>query len=62
MPVIETPFERIAMDFVRPLHWSAQRFRYMLVIMDYASCYPEVLPLRSMQVQRVAQALLHFFS
>lgn len=30
--------------------------------MDYATRYPEVLPLRGMQVQAAAQALLWFFS
>lgn len=62
MPIMDTPIERIAMDFVGLLPWSVRGFPYILVIMDYTSHYSEVVPLRGMQLQRVAQALLQFFS
>lgn len=31
------PFERIAMNFIGPLRWSAKRFDYMLIIKDYTT-------------------------
>lgn len=62
LPIIETPFERIIKDFVGPLPHSARDFRYLLVIMDYATRFPEAVPLEGMHITRVAQALLHFYS
>lgn len=61
LPVVDTPFERIVMDFGGPLPRSSWGFRYMLVIIDYSTTYPEVVLLQGMQVQGVAQALLKFF-
>lgn len=50
------------MDFVGPLPRTPRRFRYLLVIMDYATRFPEAIPLRTMQTPAVAQALISFFS
>lgn len=61
-PIITTPFERIAMDFVGPLPWSARDYCYLLVIMAYATRHSEAIPLKGIQVPGVAQALLRFFS
>lgn len=43
--IIRTPFERIAMDIMGPLPKSARGHQYILVILDYATRYPEVIPL-----------------
>ena len=40
-------FSRIGMDTVRPLPKSNRGYGYILVIMDYATHYPEAIPLRS---------------
>ncbi|XP_041840373.1 uncharacterized protein LOC121639280 [Melanotaenia boesemani] len=47
LPVIGTPFERLGMDIVGPVEKSKAGNRYMLVITDYATKYPEVFPLKS---------------
>ena len=39
LPIIEEPFQLIAMDIVGPLPWSRQGHRYILVICDYATRY-----------------------
>ncbi len=41
LPVIEVPFERIGMDLVGLLSKSAQGHEHILVILDYATRYPE---------------------
>ena len=41
LPIIDTPFSRIAMDFVGPLPRTKQGKRYIIVLMDYATRWPE---------------------
>uniref|UniRef100_A0A3B3HAG4 Gypsy retrotransposon integrase-like protein 1 n=3 Tax=Oryzias latipes TaxID=8090 RepID=A0A3B3HAG4_ORYLA len=62
LPVISTPFERIGMDIVGPLERSKSGNRYMLVITDYATKYPEVFPLKTIKAREVAYCLVQFFS
>lgn len=46
LPIFSIPYERIGMDQARPLPKSAQGHEYILVILDYVTRYPEVVPLR----------------
>ena len=62
LPIISEPFSRIAMDIVGPLPRSRSGMRYILVICDYATRYPEAIPLKSFDADHVAEALLTFFS
>ena len=62
LPVIETPFERIAMDLVGPLPKSARGYEYILVVVDYATKFPEALPLCSMSSKGIANKLFMLFS
>lgn len=48
LPIIDTPFERIGMDIVGPLDRSRNGNRYILVICDYTTKYPEVFPLKNL--------------
>jgi hypothetical protein len=45
MPIIETLVERLAMHIVGPLPKTSRGYRYLLVFVDYATRYPEALPL-----------------
>lgn len=49
LSVVGTLFNRIAMDFIGPLPCTARDYRFTLVIMDYATRFPEVVPMRTMQ-------------
>ncbi|XP_038147858.1 uncharacterized protein LOC119787881 [Cyprinodon tularosa] len=62
LPIINTPFERLGMDIVGPLEKSKSGNRYMLVILDYATKYPEVFPLKSIKAKAVAFCLIQLFS
>lgn len=62
LPIIEVPFQRIAMDIVGPLARSRSGKRYILVICDYATTYPEAIPLRSIDAEIIAEELVQFFS
>lgn len=43
LPNIEEPFEKIAMDITGPLPHSQAGHRYVLVVYDYATRYPEAM-------------------
>ena len=63
MPVIETPFQRVAIDLVGPIHPCTESGkRYILTIVDYATRYPEAVPLRNIDTRSVAEALLDVYS
>nr|XP_021325913.1 uncharacterized protein LOC110438340 [Danio rerio] len=57
LPIIEVPFERIGMDLVGPLPKSARGHEHILVIVDYATRYPEAVPLRKATAKAIAQEL-----
>ncbi|KAL1248768.1 hypothetical protein QQF64_022086 [Cirrhinus molitorella] len=62
LPIIEVPFERIGMDLVGPLPKSARGHEHILVIVDYATRYPEAVPLRKATAKAIAQELFLLFS
>ncbi len=62
LPVVEQPFERIAMDIVGPLERSKSGNKYVLVICDYSTRYPEAIPLRSIEAKKIANELVKLFS
>ena len=62
LPVIEEPFRRMAMDIVGPLPRSRSGNRYVLVMCDYATRYPEAVPLRCIDAEHVAEELVKVFA
>ena len=63
MPLIDTPFKRVAVDIVGPIEpRSDKKSRYILTIIDYATRYPEAVALPSIETERVAEALVEMFS
>ncbi|KAL1259056.1 hypothetical protein QQF64_009633 [Cirrhinus molitorella] len=57
LPIIDVPFECIGMDLVGPLPKSAHGHKHILVIVDYATRYPEAAPLRKATAKAIAQEL-----
>ena len=62
LPIMSVPFQRIPMDIVGPLPKSNKGNRYILVICDYATRYPEAIPLRSIEAETIAEELVVLFS
>ena len=63
MPLSHTPFEKVAVDIVGPIKpASDDGNRYILVVVDYATRYPEATPLKSIESERVAEALWHMWT
>ena len=63
MPLIDTPFQRVAIDLVGPFSpITEHRNRYILTMVDYATRYPEAIALQSIDTECVAEGLIEIFS
>ena len=62
LPILGVPFERIAMDIVGPLSRSQAGHRYILVVCDYATRFPEAFPLTRIDAPRIADKLIDLFA
>lgn len=62
LPITEVSFECIGMDLVGPLPKSAWGHEYILVILDYATWYPEAVPLRKATSKNIAKELFLLMS
>jgi len=63
MPIIETPFKRVAVDLVGEMVPASSRgHRYILTVVDYATRYPEAVSLKSISSVVVAEALVSILS
>ena len=62
LPIIDVPFSRIAMDVVGPLTRTDRGNKYILVVMDYATKWPEAVALKSVDSETVARTLVELFA
>ena len=62
LPLIEKPFQRIAMDIIRPLPRSNNGNKYILTICDYATRYPEAIPIPNTEATTIAKELVSVFA
>lgn len=63
MPLIDQPFRRIAVDLIGPLKPHTDRgHQYILTVVDYATRYPEAIPLKKIDTENVAEALLELYA
>lgn len=54
-----TPFERVALDILGPLPTTNHGNKYLLVVMDYFTKWPEAYPLPNQEATTVAEALVN---
>ena len=62
LPIIDEPFHRIGMDLVGPLPCTAAGNKFILVICDYATRYPEAIALPDITAETVAEHLITLFT
>ena len=63
MLLIDMPFRRVAVDLVGPISPPSEKgHRYILILVDYATRYPEAVPLKNIETETVAEALLDMYS
>ena len=62
MPLIDKPFKRIVIDLVGPFSpFSGDGHRYILTLVDFATRYPEAVPLTNIDSETIAEALVNIF-
>ena len=62
MPLIDTPFNRVAVDLIGPIVPASDRGnRYILTVVDYCTRYPEAIALKNIDTEQVAEALVEIF-
>ena len=63
MPIVNTPFQRVAVDLIGPIQPVSNRgHRYILTMVDMATRYPKAMPLKNIDSVTVAEALIKMFS
>ena len=63
LPCIGEPFYRCAIDLVGPIiPASVDGFKYILVLTDFSTKWPEAIPLKNISTETVANALLSIFT
>ena len=61
VPIVSEPFNKVAMDLIGELPRSKNGFKYILTLVDYATRYPEAIPLRGISSKLIADALISIF-
>ena len=59
---MEEPFKWVAMDIVGPLNKSGRGHKFILVLCDYSTKYTEAVPLKTIDSETVANAVIDVFS
>ena len=63
MPIIDVPCKRVAVDLVGSMSPPSESgYRYILTLVDYATRYPESVPLKNIDMVSVEEALLDIYS
>ncbi|XP_068227703.1 uncharacterized protein [Palaemon carinicauda] len=63
LPIIDTPFKRVSVDIVGKIHPPSEKgHQFILTMMDHASRYPDAVPLKNIDSESVAEALVDMFS
>ena len=63
VPWVHIPFDKVAIDLIGPLHPVTNRGkRYILTVVDYATRYPEAVPLEKIDTESIAEAFIGMFS
>ena len=63
LPLVDEPFKRVAIDIIGPLpECKESGNRFILTILDFATHFPEAIPLKQHVAKDVAQALISVFT
>ena len=62
LPVITEPFHKLAFDLVVTLPRTKRGHKFILTTMDYGTKFPDAVPLRKVDAETVATAMVDIFS
>ena len=58
LPIMKESFKRMAMDVVGPLPCTISGNKFLLVVMDYATKWPEAFALRNVTTETVVHCVV----
>ena len=60
---MDLPFKRVAVHLIGPITPASDKgHQYVLTLVNYATRYPEAVPLKIIDTETVAEALLDLYS
>ena len=59
LSIIDVPLKCIAMDIIGPLHHSHSGNKYIVVVGNYASRYPEAMAICSIEAEHIEEELIN---
>ena len=63
IPEVDVSFKWVAVDLIRPIDPPSEAgHRYILTLVDYATRYPEAVPLKRIDAETVVEALVDIYS
>ena len=62
IPVVHTPWTKLAIDIVGPLNTTRRGHKYLLTMVDLATRWPEAVPLKKIDAVSTSEALLNVFA
>ena len=63
MPLIDSPFKRVAVDIVGPVHPAIDEgHQYILMLVDFETRYTEAKALKHISTKATAEALVSLYS
>ena len=63
IPVVSEPYARVAIDLVGPITPCSERgHKYILTLIDYATRFPEAVPLKKIDSITIAESLVELFA
>ena len=62
VPIVSVPFTKIAMDLIGELPRTKSGYKYILTLVDYATRYPEAIPLKTSYSREICDALITIFA
>ena len=62
LPVVSTPWSKVALDIVGPLPLTKDGYRYLLTIIDFGTRFVEAIPLKRVDAKTTCQALMQVFA
>ena len=63
IPVVDVPFKRVDVDLIGPIEPASEAgHRYILTLVDYATRYPEAVPLKRIDTETEAETLVDIYS
>lgn len=60
LEIVTQPFDKIALEVISPLPKSVAGYQFILIIVNYTTCYPDAIPMKVATAPKVAEELIQW--